>query len=623
MEELKGKILIADDEQGMCDSLAILLRRLGYEVSTIDCVQTALALLGMEFFDVVVTDIVFPDGKGFEIMEFCRKYCPKTKVIAMTGQASMDSAIQALRSGAHDYVIKPFDFDLLHHAIQKAFEQQQMEESIDFAEDRYRALVEDLDDGYVVLEGDTIVYANRTMCRFLECDFSRLVGRNFYDFVDPVSQKKLREHVQFIRKGKRFQVSDEIMLKAAGGRSLTAEVKLSNTASGKGGAATVVMCRDVSDRKSLWDKLVKAEKLALMGEMVAGIAHELNNKLTPILAYTELMGQKELSEDIKKHVESVYASAIGAKNIVDSLLLFSRQEKPEKVLCDVNEMVRISADLVSSSFGGSSIKLKLKLADDLPYVIADRYQIEQVLVNIIKNAYEVVEEDGEIVIETARDNGEVAISITDDGPGIPPHIEKRIFDPFFTTKEEGKGTGLGLSICLGILREHDGEISVCTGDWGTTFRISLPANNAKPRVDKPKKAEVNVQISGKPSILIVEDEHKIAELLKEILVPHFEVTITSNGKEALEHVSKREFDLIISDIRMPVMDGIELYHRLKERHPEYCDRKKIIYTTGVTFDQETQIFLNDTKVTCLRKPFKVKEILSVISRMSCKERALQ
>ncbi len=612
MVNLKGKILIADDEHGMCESLAILLRHVGYDAHLVDSVKNALALLGSEFFDIVVTDIVFPDGKGYEIMEFCRKYCPKTKIIAMTGHASMDSAIQALRAGAHDYVVKPFDFDLLHHAIKKAFDQQTMEEGIEFAEDRYRALVESLDDGYVVLEGNTIEFANRTMCRLLECDLSRMRGRNFYDFVDPASREKLKEHIHFIRKGKKFQVIDEIMLRAAGGRSLTAELKLTNSVYSNGHAATIVMCRDVSDRKSLWDKLVKAEKLALMGEMVAGIAHELNNKLTPILAYTELIAQKSLNHDIKRQVDSVHASAVGAKNIVESLLLFSRQEKPEKTLCDVNEMVKISADLVSSSFGGLSVKLQLELADELPSVMADHHQIEQVLVNIIKNAFEAVPANGEVTIKTARKNGDVVISVTDNGPGIPAHIKKRIFDPFFTTKEEGKGTGLGLSICHGIVREHDGEISLKTGRWGTTFEVRLPSNESEPRADTAAAPPVSIKLEGKPRILIVDDEPKILELLKELLMPYFDVSIAANGMDALEQLAYREFDLIISDIRMPVLDGIALYRRIKEKYPTYCD--KIIYTTGVTFDQETQVFLDETNVTCLRKPFKIKEVLDLIQK---------
>ncbi len=624
MEDLKGKILIADDEKGMCDSLAVLLGRMGYEVAVTGGVKAALSMLGMEFYDLVVTDIVFPDGEGYELMDFCRKFCPKTKVIAMTGQASMDSAIKALRAGAHDYVIKPFDFDLFMHVIERAFQQQRMEEYKDLAEDRYRALVEELDDGYLVLEGEDIVYANRTMCRFLECDFPGLAGHSFYEFVDPASCNKLKRHMDFIRKGKRFQVSDEIMLRSSSGRTLAAEVKLSNTIPGKGGPGTVIMCRDVSDRKSLWDKLVKTEKLALMGEMIAGIAHELNNKLTPILAYTELMGRKDLSGDVRRCVNAVYSSAIGAKNIVDSLLLFSRQQKPEKSLCDVNEMVRMSADLVSSSFGGMAVKLELKLYEGLPCILADRYQVEQVLVNILKNAYEVVGDQGEICVETSRADGDVTISITDNGPGIPSHVQKRIFDPFFTTKEEGKGTGLGLSICLGIIKEHDGQIDLSTGDWGTTFRIRLPARSGSPGMKRPARREARSSgsiVKGRPCVLIVDDEQEIVALLEEVLSARYDVSVARNGKEALERLSQKGFDFVVSDIRMPVMDGIEFYRQLQQRYPHYCEGRRVVYITGVTFDAPTQSFLSETGVPCLQKPFKVKELLELLDRLSRKERA--
>ncbi len=611
----KGKILIADDEAGMRESLGILFRRHGYEVAFAETVRDGLEAVQSDFFDVVVTDMLFPDGNGLEIMAYCRRYCPKTKVIAMTGHASLDSAIESLRIGAYDYVVKPFDFELLLFSVEKAMRHQMMEDEIRSSEERYRSLIEELNDGYLVIDRGKIVYANKTMCRLLQCDAGSLLGKDFFDFVDQASRPRLEENLRFLHGGERFLVSDEVALRNVRGEKISCEIKFSTSVSSKQPGEVVVICRDVSEMKSLWDKLIKQEKLAVMGEMVAGIAHELNNKLTPILGYVEMLSQKNPEEEINRPLELIHNAALGAKNIVESLLLFARQEKPRKEPCDVNEMLRVALDLVSPSFRTSFVEVKMDLHKELPKVMADRHQVEQVLVNIIKNAFEAMPGGGEIIIKSFEKEGDVMITISDTGPGVPNHIMAHIFDPFFTTKDRGKGSGMGLSICHGIIREHGGDIAVSSDGPGATFCIRLPA--AADEDDLVPVPLDSIELANgyqtNKKILVVEDEPEIAQLLKEVLSINFKTVLARNGEEALEKLESDTYDLIVSDVKMPGLNGIGLYEQLQKRCPEYC--KRIVFTTGVTFDKETQEFLNETGVPCIRKPFKINEILNMARRM--------
>ena len=612
MTVIKRRILILDDEEGMCNSLRTLLVHVGYDVVTATDIESGIKLLSDEFFDIVVLDIVFPDGNGLEAMDYCREFCPKTKVIAITGYASLDSATEALRRGVYDYVTKPFDFDLLHHAIEGALNHQRMEDEILYARQSYQSLIDNLSDGYLVLDQGRITYVNPRMARLFRCAPSTLIGRRLLDLVDPSDRELLKSCLDAISHGKTSSTLKELKLKDFKGNHLSVEMKFSTSRDYDGNTIIVAICKDITDRDVLWNQLIKAEKLALIGEMAAGIAHELNNKLTPILGYTEMMVEHATDEAFKRRLNVVHSSAIGAKSIVESLLLFSRQEKPRKSLCDVNEMVRNVVELVSSSFRGSDVRLEMDLAEEIPPVTADSHQIEQVLANIMKNAYEVLPKGGRIDIETLTTDGDVIVSVKDNGPGIPSSIRPHIFDPFFTTKERGKGTGLGLSVCRGIIQEHNGDIAVCSKENEfTTFSFSLPAGKPQqPPGKHVKNTPSEEDLFGQHRILIVEDEPDIAKLLQEVLSENFETDLVSNGEEAVQQLDMTSFDLIVSDVKMPRLDGIDLYHHLAEKAPEYCQR--IIYTTGMTSDRRILDFLKKTGVPYLQKPFNVQDILDFV-----------
>lgn len=614
---MEKRILLVEDDKSMLKSLGLLFEHAGFTVTGVNSVQEALSEMQKRQYAVVVTDLLLPDGEGYELMAYCRERDLDTKVIAMTGFASLDSVVNALRKGAYDYVVKPFDFDILRHAVEKAIETIRLKHDVRQSRERYAELVEYLDDGFFVLDGKTVVYANEAMSTYLGVPKEQLIGTDILNYIDEQDRKIFEERLRTIEDSASKAVLEEYkFINESTGEKRVAEVKLSFSPSQGSGGKNIGLVRDISERKKLWQQLVRAEKLALMGEMVAGIAHELNNKLTPILAYIDMLTKEELPEEIKRKLSIVFSAALGAKGIVESLLIFSRQEKPKVGPCDINQLLETSKDLVAASFRGSDVVILQDLDPNLPLVKGDPLQLEQVFSNIIKNAFEALGGSGQIRISTTMFDDQVAITIEDTGPGIPPHMVSRIFDPFFSTKGSGKGTGLGLSICYGIIKEHGGDIAVCCNGTGTRFSILLPASQTEevaiedvsPTVDTIKSEERPVR----QRILIVEDEAEIANLLAEVLGKDYHVRWAKNGDEALNFIKDGDFDLIISDIRMPGLDGIALYHRLRELDPSYL--KKIIYSTGVTCDDRTRKFLLESKIDYIKKPFRLSDILELIKK---------
>ena len=349
--------------------------------------------------------------------------------------------------------------------------------------------------------------------------------------------------------------------------------------------------------------------------MMASVAHELNNKLTPILGYAEILSADMNREQLERAIEAIRSASEGAKRIVNSLLLFSRREKPTKIDCNINDIIENSCNLVSTYIsGGMSIRIEKRLEPSIPYVMADPHQIEQVVTNVMKNAVDALSENGgKISVCTESRDDHVIIRITDDGPGISQDIIRKIFDPFFSTKSQKDGTGLGLSICHGIIKEHGGDIKVNSRPGMTEFIIKLPAYAAKSGIEIVTEDNnvVKLDLARKPWVMVVDDEYEISELLIEVFSQKFHTLKALNGREALEKLRRQKVDLIISDLKMPEMNGMELYERLLVEFPEY--EKKVVFTTGIVSDIETINFLRKYNLPYLKKPFKMKELFEVVN----------
>ena len=614
MTEFTSSILVIDDEKEMRSSLKVLLDHSGFSTVVASSVEQGLNILGQDFFDVVITDFFLQDGTGSDIMKYCREYCPKTRVIVMTGYASLETAVQALRLGAFDYVIKPFDFDLLFHALQRALEHISMMDEIALAKERYRALIEDLNEGYLIIKEGFVHYANSKMADILNCRFDELLKKPFRNFVDYSYQQVIEERINALETAPGAFFMEEVVLRDCKGNTVPAEVRLTNTVGEHVDNGVIVICREITERDVLWNRLVRAERLATMGEMMAAVAHELNNKLTPILGYSEILSADLNPEQLQKAVEGIRSASLGAKRIVSSLLLFARREKPAKTRCDLNDIIKNATGMVGTCIGSSGLNIELELERNLPAVMVDPHQIEQVLTNLMKNSVDALgDEFGRIRIKTAYNTQYVIITLSDNGPGIPEDIIKHVFDPFFSTKQKKSGTGLGLSICHGILKEHGGNIEVSSRKGETTFTIRLPVAESEPETfdSVVQTKTINLDFEDRPRVLVVDDEYEISELLLEIFAENFHAVKASNGLEALEQLKRNTFDIIVSDLKMPELNGMEMYYRLLEEFPEYS--KRIVFTTGIISDLETQEFLKKYNLPHLRKPFKMKDLFSAVS----------
>jgi len=405
-------------------------------------------------------------------------------------------------------------------------------------------------------------------------------------------------------------------------REFSCNISLVREPAGKKINFFLVIARDLTEKNKIEKTIATMDRLASLGEMCAGIAHELNNRLVPIISYAELLMKRPLDGKIAKMLASIYNSAMGCGEIIHALLDFARQRSPRKEIISINDVIEKTLSLFNYKLESSGINLIKELCPSLPLTVADPQQIEQVLVNIINNAIQAMEKGGKLIIKTSSDKGIIAISITDTGCGIPENHIDRIFDPFFSTKEIGKGTGLGLSVSYGIIKAHGGEIHVSSREGqGTTFVIELPITldttpEKSPSPTSPPEPEP--ASSNNRKVLIIDDEQNILPVLQEILeMEGFKVDCVSSATEALKMVSEKDYDVILTDIRMPGIDGCQFYRLMAEKSPKL--KQRVVFMTGDIVDHELgelKKFIATTGCPYLLKPFSPSELKRIIKQMT-------
>ncbi|HLW97691.1 MAG TPA: ATP-binding protein [Candidatus Acidoferrales bacterium] len=381
--------------------------------------------------------------------------------------------------------------------------------------------------------------------------------------------------------------------------------------------------RDITSEKMIQSKLLHTEKMAGLGQLISGIAHELNNPLTSIMGYSQLLLGRRLTAAQAADGRLIYQEAERAARIVKNLLLFARETRPERHPVHLNEIVERTLALRSYELRVENIRLEQNLATDLPHVLADPAQLQQVLLNLIVNAEQAIRHssgEGTICIRTwLNANGRVALEIADNGPGIPPENIPRIFDPFFTTKPPGSGTGLGLSITYGIIQEHGGQIMVESQPGkGAKFILELPMGAPESMMTRlagarhsPSFERSAVLQTGK--VLVVEDEPTVAHLIADVMSEEgHSVEIVLDGQEGLGRALAGHYDLVICDLRMPGIDGRAIYRELVAKGSPLQHR--LIFVTGDTLASHTLEFLETTGVPYLAKPFLVEELKALVAQ---------
>jgi signal transduction histidine kinase len=368
-------------------------------------------------------------------------------------------------------------------------------------------------------------------------------------------------------------------------------------------------------------QLVQSEKLSGIGEFVAGVAHELNNPLTSVMGFSELLKMADSNPQHQRHLDLIHKSALRCQKIVQNLLSFARRHPPERKLSNINSLVEAAVEFLHYQLRTSNIEVVSTLDPHLPCAMVDPHQLQQVFLNLINNARQAIEgaqPKGCIRIRSESRDQMVRVIIQDNGPGISEENLKKIFDPFFTTKEVGKGTGLGLSLCYGIIQEHGGSIAVTSKSGeGATFTIELPLAEQAARGEKVTSTESPAVERGRygtgKKVLVIDDEESILQMMRETLHQHgFQVDVAKDGESALRRLNQTPYDLALCDWKMPGLNGQEVYERLCSANPALSER--LIFITGDVISDKTQKFLQERRKVCLSKPFSLSEFCVAIDK---------
>jgi signal transduction histidine kinase/CheY-like chemotaxis protein len=396
----------------------------------------------------------------------------------------------------------------------------------------------------------------------------------------------------------------------------------------------VEIYRDLTAQRVFQSKLLQTEKLAALGQMIAGVAHELSNPLTSVLGYAQRLLLRNDASGQSEEARQIFQEAERANTILRQLLMTVRESRPGRDKVALNQVVSRTMELQRFSLAAEKILVELDLDPHLPFVQGDAGQLQQVLMNLMGNARQAVEQQGSggIIRLSTRRIGEryAVLEICDNGPGIPDTILARIFDPFFTTKPPGIGTGLGLSIVLGIVREHGGQVKVASpSTGGAIFTLEFPAIPAEESrslavpatgpggrrrellperrslVVRPPSATRVAPTGGR--VLVVEDEPTVARLIGDVLEDEgFRVDLLLDGREALKRAASENYDLVICDMKMPGLDGQHFYKRLARTGNPLRDR--FLFVTGDVIATNTHEFLARNHLPHVAKPFRIEEL---------------
>jgi two-component system NtrC family sensor kinase len=368
------------------------------------------------------------------------------------------------------------------------------------------------------------------------------------------------------------------------------------------------------------EALHQSEKLTALGSLLAGVAHELNNPLSVVVGQSLLLEEDARDSAFTDRAQKIRYAAERCSKIVRTFLALARRRESEPRPVQLNAVIGMAADLLGYQLRTSGVELTLDLAPELPTLMADADQLHQVATNLIVNAEQALADclaPRRLKISTRFDKTRQSLRwvVADNGPGIGPEIRSRIFDPFFTTKPTGQGTGIGLSLCMTIVGTHRGSITPSeTPGGGATFTVELPlAGLPAPKPAAASEAAPR-QIESGRRILVVDDEIEIAETLAEILTDlGHRVEMVAQGRAALNQLKAGPFDLILSDLKMPELDGPGLYAALARDYPAMTG--KIAFLTGDTLSQRQGEFLAETGAACLEKPFTPEDVRRFVGHL--------
>ena len=514
-------------------------------------------------------------------------------------------------------------------------ERRRTEEALRKSEEQYRHIVEHTVDGIVKLDmRQRLLFVNRRFAEMLGYEPADMIGASLFDYMSPAAKAQAQQ--SFRGPASQAEVRIDSTLRHKNGTDVSVNVAGSRLLDERGKTVGYLgMIRDVTEQRKLQSQLMVSDRMASVGTLAAGVAHEINNPLAIVIANLDYVAENVgrlgmddsgaksractdpmLLEEITKSLEDAREASERVRFIVRDLRIFSRSPAEEP-----HGPVDVTAVIESSlRMGWTEIRHRAKLVKsyaDVPPVEANEARLGQVFLNLIVNAAQALPEGraekNEVRVGTRRDGERVVVEVSDTGAGIPPEIIGRVFDAFFTTKAVGVGTGLGLAICHRIVADIGGELTVESElGKGTTFRVSLPVARDSERMTVAPVEPMAVP-GRRGRILVVDDDVVVATIVKRVLSKEHDVVALVAAADALALCeSGEEFDLILCDLMMPDMTGMDFHHELSRVCP--AQARRMIFMTGGAFTAAAQRFLSETQTEHLEKPFRPSNLRAIVHR---------
>lgn len=492
-----ARVLIVDDEPSFCKVVHTLLRGEDYELHTVGCGQDAIDIIEkINGFDVVLLDLNLPDMNGFKVMDYLSKHAPETLVVIMTGYASLESATEALRCGAYDYLTKPFAREELIKALQNAMNHKQVRTAhqmaqlaLEESEQNFRNLVENILSGVLIVRGRELLYQNAIQ-KELFGPITEMALTRDYKNIHPEDVEKVKDISKQFLGGKTSKIEIDFRYYASPDPKDTGMLRwvLSRASriSYHGKNAVLINTVDISRLKELERLVIIKNKMHSLGRAAAGVAHEIRNPLTGVNSYlfslrnlidSGLSSESDIRQ-AKRITEQIQSASDKIENVIKRVMDFAKPGMTQMALTDINSTLRDALNLSEAALGDREIVLETSFDDTIPECYADKNLICQVVLNLINNAVHAFEStDGprRLRVSSSLIDRRVRIRVSDSGPGIRESLREKIFDPFFTTKDDG--AGIGLNIVQRIVADHHGTIEVSSSEWGgAQFSVDLPVD---------------------------------------------------------------------------------------------------------------------------------------------------
>ncbi len=680
-EKKEIRILVVDDEPGMRDLLSYELGSQGYQVFTAVDGLDAVAKVKTQALDLVISDIKMPKMDGISALDEIKKINPGLEVIMATGFGTIDTAVSAMKKGAYDFVQKPYNIEEIGALIEKALEKNELKTLIALYESSQAVfstvnlkelldLVMSLIQSGLKADEGSLMFLDESQKLYIACskglsdDLINQVQLQIGERIAGLAAQKRQEFliINGLDKYPEFQgvssnprIGSSIVIPLISQNELLGVLTLNRIAghenfnsvdlrSASIFASQVAQAvrnaklfqaleQKIGELKSAYQmldetksQLALSEKLAAVGRLVAGIAHEINNPLTSVLGYIDLLLQSDVHGPVREDLTIVFREAQRCQKIVQDLVIFARRQKPVMELSQISELIDQILDSFSLELQKKAVEVKRNYTP-CPAIYVDPLQMQQVFLNLIKNAgqaLESVKSGRRIEISLLMANpSTMRMIFSDNGPGIPKENLDRVFEPFFTTKEVGRGTGLGLSLSYGIVQQHGGHLLIESENGkGTAFIIEIPAVTEKKEKNLAEEASAHPKVSlhGRKKILIVEDEAPIRNFLKRLLMAQdFDLDTAENGAIAFSKMNQTDFDLVLCDFLIPETNGMQLYDQVKKVKPKLAER--FIFVSGCSADKLFDDFLRQNKLLRITKPFVPDQLLNlVIKKLSFHEK---